>query len=630
MLLRPRLNPQTILSVLVALAAGLAVAAPSAVPASAAKAEELAPLPGGGWLALEKRSLRLLDAGGTERDRLTLRAQQLDLRPVAGGVLAVLVESDTQRTLAVTVDTTAMTLAQRPLLEPPGYPVEAQCLWRDAQGLTHLFVVGKEGLAEQWLLRGDAPPLSQRQLALPPGVTRCQADDAAGWLYVAEPEMGLWAVRADAEGAPQRHAVALAQPWGRLEGGVATFALLPAGVAVLDGKGRGVHLIERRGATSWVQTQRLPANVRDDAEAMFATVAAGQARLTWRDDRGWTSRQVAWSRTAAAGLAAPLPVVVASAQTAPVSRAGDAADDPAIWVHPSDPARSRILGTNKREGLHVYDLSGRELQRLPIGRLNNVDLRQRVRIGGRERDLAVATHRDDFSLVVFEIDTDGQLTERGRVPTGLQGIYGVCVHAPRAGGLEVFVNDQDGRFLRVALDEQDGRITGRVLQRFAVATQPEGCVADDVAERLFLGEEDRGIWAMSIGPASGYGDRPPMQMVLPVGPVLHADVEGLALYRTASGTLLVASSQGNNSYLVLDAAPPYRVHGAFRIGIAAAEGIDGVSETDGLEVVSLPLGPAYPAGALVVQDGFKRLPSGPQNYKIIDWRQVARVLGIRP
>lgn len=620
----------TSLLLLLALLAAPAAAVAAAPPATAAQATELLPLPGGGWLALEKRALRLLDAGGTERARLALRAEHMDLRPAPPGALAVLVESDTQRTLGVTVDTTAMTLSSRPLIEAPRHPVEALCLWRDAQGLLHGFVVGEEGIAEQWLLRDDAPPLSQRQLALPPGIRSCRVDDAAGWLYLAEPGVGLWAVRAEAEGPPERHLVALAQPGGLLERGVSAFVPLPGGVAVLDGSGRTLHLIERRAGARWAPVRRVPVRAHGDAEAMLLSTAGGHPTLAWRDERGWRAQRITWSRRADADLPAALPQVTAAAQTEPVSRIGDAADDPAIWVHPTDPARSRILGTNKREGLHVYDLSGRELQKLPVGRLNNVDVRQRVRLGDRERDLAVATHRDDLALVVFEIDATGQVHERARIPTDLPGIYGVCLHQPRAGGLEVFVNDQDGRFLRVALDEQAGRLGGRVLQRFAVASQPEGCVADDEAERLFLGEEDRGIWALGIAPSAGYGDRPALQMVLPVGPVLHADVEGLGLYHAAGRSWLVASSQGNNSFVVLEAAPPYRVRGVFRVGLAARIGIDGVSETDGLDLSSRPLGPDYPAGVLVVQDGFKRLPSGPQNFKIIDWREVVRVLGLGP
>ena len=39
--------------------------------------------------------------------------------------------------------------------------------------------------------------------------------------------------------------------------------------------------------------------------------------------------------------------VVPTAETTPVSHSGDAADDAAIWVNPSDPARSTIIGTDK-------------------------------------------------------------------------------------------------------------------------------------------------------------------------------------------------------------------------------------------------------------------------------------------
>jgi 3-phytase len=38
----------------------------------------------------------------------------------------------------------------------------------------------------------------------------------------------------------------------------------------------------------------------------------------------------------------------ARVETEPVPSSGDAADDPAIWVHPGDPARSLVLGTDKK------------------------------------------------------------------------------------------------------------------------------------------------------------------------------------------------------------------------------------------------------------------------------------------
>ena len=80
--------------------------------------------------------------------------------------------------------------------------------------------------------------------------------------------------------------------------------------------------------------------------------------------------------------------------------AGDFADDPALWVHPTDRSQSLILGTHKLEGLYVYGLDGKERQRLTIGRINNVDVRG---------DLAVASNDQVNGLSWFRAraDADG-------------------------------------------------------------------------------------------------------------------------------------------------------------------------------------------------------------------------------
>jgi len=65
------------------------------------------------------------------------------------------------------------------------------------------------------------------------------------------------------------------------------------------------------------------------------------------------------SMSATAGAAPPAGDDVtpeAKAQTEPVPHGGDADDDLAIWLHPTDPAKTLILGTDKQGGLHVYDL----------------------------------------------------------------------------------------------------------------------------------------------------------------------------------------------------------------------------------------------------------------------------------
>jgi 3-phytase len=55
--------------------------------------------------------------------------------------------------------------------------------------------------------------------------------------------------------------------------------------------------------------------------------------------------------------------------------------------------------------------------------------------------------------------------------------------------------------------------------------------------------------------------------------------------------------------------------------------IDGVEETDGIEITSVPL-PGFPKGLLVVQDGYnydgKKKKS--QNFKLVDWNEVEKLL----
>lgn len=494
-------------------------------------------LPGGKRVVLEKQGIRLLDREGAELASLPVRAKHLDLRQQGDGALLAVFDADEQRPLLLRAAGDGLVVAHS--LPAVNFPLEALCLYRDAQQLDHLFLIAKDGQAEQWLLGGDAQARLLRKLALPPESQTCRADDARQLLYVHEAGYGVWAYAADGEGVPQRRFVGQQMP-----------KITPA----------------KRHA---------------------------------------------------------LPIVMPRTQTASVARSGDAADDPAIWVHSNDAGQSRVLATNKKQGLLSYDLQGAQKQLIEAGRLNNVDVRQNLDLGSARVDLAVATQRDENALAVFEIDARGEVRDVARIPTGLAEIYGTCLYRTPQGGLEVFANDKDGRFEHFRVTRSDKGYAGELLRGFRLSSQPEGCVVDDRNGRLFVGEEKRGIWTLS---AIDLKAKP--RLILPTGKLLVADVEGLALYHGHSASYLVASSQGNSSYVVLDALPPHKVRGAFRIGINPAAGIDGVSDTDGLEVSAVNFGGAFADGMLVVQDGYKRLPDGAQNFKYVAWRDIARALGL--
>jgi len=595
-------------------------AAPT-VPATLNDAEELAALPGGGWLALGKRALRLVGADGRERASLPLRGERLDLRPLDGGALAIVVDANAERALPVRIDVKAGTLRALPVLPDTGFGIEAACLYRDAQQLDYVFLIAKDGQAQQWLLgsggSGGSGASNEhrlvRRLALPSGVEVCRIDDAHGTLFAAEEGMGLWAYGADAEGPPARTPVALQAPHGRLTGELTALAVLPGGVAAIDDK--GALLTWKRDGKRWRALPARPLGARQ-----LVALAPASDKLAVRTKQGWQSPALAWK----AGSASPkrLPIVLPRMQTEPVAQLGDAADDPAIWVHPTDPAKSRILGTNKKQGMLVYDLQGRQTQLLAAGRLNNVDLRQDVRFGAERFDLAVATQRDEQAMVLFAIDAKGELREAARLPTGLGDIYGTCLLRTPEGGLDAFVNDKDGRYEHYQITRSGGQFGAKLARTFKLASQPEGCVADDRSGLLFVGEEDRGLWV-----TSARADQPAtLKMIMPVGEWLHDDVEGMGIYHGAKRSYLVVSSQGNNSYVVFDAAAPFAVRGAFRVGLDAVNGIDGASETDGLDVTSANLGGPFARGMLVVHDGYKRMPDGAQNYKAVAWDDIARAL----
>jgi 3-phytase len=322
-----------------------------------------------------------------------------------------------------------------------------------------------------------------------------------------------------------------------------------------------------------------------------------------------------------------LPAVSAQAQTAVVKNPGDAADDPAIWLHPKQPQQSLVLGTDKRRGLAVYDLQGRERQFLAVGRINNVDLRQGLKYGGKPIDLAVATQRDEAGLVLFEVQPTGRVRELARLPTSLNDIYGICVGRNGAGQLDIFPNDKDGRVQQIRLHRDSGRWRAERLREFKLASQPEGCVVDEARQQLFVGEEKLGIWRISL---AGDGPLSP-ELAVPAGGALVPDVEGLALFQgnaLHNKRYLLVSSQGNDSFVLYDADAPHALRGAFRIGINSGLRIDAVSETDGIELSAANFGGPYRDGLLVVQDGHKRLPQGTQNFKLVPWKAVLQKLGL--
>lgn len=326
---------------------------------------------------------------------------------------------------------------------------------------------------------------------------------------------------------------------------------------------------------------------------------------------------------------APRPVMPLL-ETALVASAGDAADDPAIWVHPQDPLQSLVIGTDKQWGLNVYDLDGRLLQALPDGRMNNVDLRDGFIVNGRRMALVAASNRTDRTIALYLLNPGTRrLTRAGDpVATGFVEPYGLCMYASRAGDHFVFVNESGtGQFRQWRIRADGGVVSARRVRAFRVGSQAEGCVADDESGALYVAEEDVALWRYGADPGAGNARRAIDRVGGASG--LTADLEGVAVWQGKDGHgYIVQSNQGANRYAVYHRDDVNAYIGSFELVDRPEAGIDGVSETDGLAVTSHPLGAQFPGGLLVVQDG-RNLPAGQnQNFKYVSWRDVARALGL--
>jgi 3-phytase len=628
---KPRFLP-----LLACLTAGSVQAAPDiAAPAlqqwSTGKAQALGFLPNGTGderLAASKREgLLLLDKQGNTLSRIKGAFAGLDSRSLGDQVLVASNDKDKQQVALFNLDPKSHQWQAPSYLPARDYAVNGVCLYQDDASNIYLFTVGEEGKGEQWLVAADSrrlpTPLLVRSLPLPPQAKFCKVDDAAQNLFVNEENVGWWAYPAHAEADASRVPVAMVEPFGNLKKSAGDMALVPGGLLGLDPEAAQLNLYQQQGK-GWAPVASLALAGVTEPEHLALRQTPQGLQLLVQDGASNKLYEgaLAWKATPAS-LPPVLVSVKPAVQTDVVMSQGDAADDPAIWLHPQTPALSQVLGTNKQQGLEVYDLQGKRVQHLPVGRLNNVDVRPGFELGGRTVDLAVATNRDHNSLSVFSIDrATGTLQEAGEIATPVSDIYGLCLFKAPSGEIYSFANDKDGTFVQHRLYAKGDKVEGELVRQFKVATQPEGCVADDRNQRLFIGEEDVAVWAVDARP-----DQPAtLTSVIKVGGPVHDDIEGMGLYQTEKDNYLVISSQGNDSYVVVDAEPPYALRGAFRVGVNAAAGIDGASETDGLEVTSSNLGGPWSKGMLVVQDGRKRMPEQAQNFKYIPWSEVAKAL----
>jgi 3-phytase len=304
----------------------------------------------------------------------------------------------------------------------------------------------------------------------------------------------------------------------------------------------------------------------------------------------------------------------------------DDADDPAIWIHPTDLSQSMIIGTDKGDhpngGLFVWNMDGTLRQRLNLDHPNNVDVRYSMLLRGSLTDIAVVSMRNDSEIRVFKIDPASRMlsdiTTDGGIPV-LPEPYGLCLYKRPADGaiFAVVSNNVDGskKLWQVLLeDDGTGRVRGTKVREFGNITDVvEGLVADDELGYLYAAEEKFGIHKFYADPARGDA----RLAFFATGDGITDDREGIGIYKCEGGTgYLLLSSQGDNAVKV------YPREGAagnpHQHDLITTITTMGAADTDGLEVTSVPASPNFPYGFLISHN------SPGKNFALFAWEDIAQ------
>ena len=507
--------------------------------------------------------------------------------------------------------------------------VEGLCAIRTSATRIDLILLGEDAVARHVLIqqKNEASDdlaawefYSLREFNLPPSAEYCAIDSLSQQVLINEEGVAIWGYPLNPEAELKRSVIDVVAPFGSIAHSASALMVVEGNLLTFDLESPQLNHYryeEEVGQYTYHNTVQLDKAL--EVEFIKAELVEKTLTLSVYDDMSEGFFKVELNDINAVSLTASLmKQIPAIVETPPMTTGGDAADDPAIWLNAKHPENSRVLATNKKYGLHVYDLAGKQTQELVVGRINNVDVRHGFSLNGSVMDIAAASHRDHNSIALFSIDPlTGVVASQGEITTTLSDVYGLCM-AKLNDQHHVFINDQDGRYQQYQIVDTDSSWSGKLVREFKVKSQPEGCTSFDEQGVLFVGEEDVGIWTLDLTNSESE-----LQKIAAINSdTLVDDVEGMDLYLTEQQQWLVVSSQGNDSYVILNAHPPHKMVGRFQVALNPLLQIDGASETDGLAVTSTNLGGEFSAGLLVVQDGRNVMPSEKQNFKYVAMKDV--------
>ncbi len=288
-------------------------------------------------------------------------------------------------------------------------------------------------------------------------------------------------------------------------------------------------------------------------------------------------------------------------------------DDPAIWVHPDDPTKSLIIGTDKEVGggLYVYDLQGKIVNKfIDMERPNNVDVAYGLMINGKKTDIAVTTERKAHRLRVFSlpdlapIDNGGIPIFEGETGEEERDGMGIALYTKQIDSANVEIqaivgrkNGPSGSYLwqyRLS-GNSDGTVSGEVIRKFGAYSgekEIEAIAVDNELGYVYYSDETIGVRKYYADPEKG-----DEELALFAQQDAQRDHEGIAIYKKDEKTgYLLVSNQQNNTFLVYkregETGNPHEHTLIADIPVSTVE-------CDGADALHLNFGDQFPNGIFI-------------------------------
>lgn len=304
-------------------------------------------------------------------------------------------------------------------------------------------------------------------------------------------------------------------------------------------------------------------------------------------------------------------------------------DDPAIWINKADPSQSLIIGTDKDSsgGLYVFDLKGKmDTARSVKGlqRPNNVDVEYGLILNGQPVAIAVASERFTHKLRVYRlpdmqpVDNGGLPVYEGETLPEYRDLMGISLYKNKAGKIYAIAGRKTGpadNYLWQYLLEDDGtgHVRAKLVRKFGKYSghkEIESIAVDDQLGYIYYSDEGVGVRKYYADPEKGNEE-----LALFANTGFTEDNEGISIYPASDTTgFILVSDQGANQFHIFrregDAGQPHK-HSLLRIVKVAA------AESDGSEIVAIPLNKDFPEGIFVAMS----------NNKTFHFYQPAAILG---